>query len=91
MRTTISLDDRLAEQMRRATEARVICVSAFITKTLDGPLKRRELSKPPPLRLLPVQGVHAYPRALDAQHEGSPSPPASKRRRPNPLKERPFC
>ena len=76
MRTTISLDDQLAKQVRRAAEARGISVSAFIAKTLDDALKRRERSEPPPFRLVTVRGVHARagvdldrPRALDAQDD----------------------
>ena len=59
MRTTISLDDQLAKQVRRAAEARGISVSAFISRTLDDALKRRETSEPPPFRLVTVRGVHA--------------------------------
>ena len=76
MRTTISLDDQLAKQVRRAAEARGISVSAFIAKTLDDALKRRERSEPPPFRLVTVRGVNARPgvdldrpRALDAQDD----------------------
>ncbi|MDE0197361.1 MAG: ribbon-helix-helix domain-containing protein [Caldilineaceae bacterium] len=76
MRTTISLDDQLAKQVRRAAEARGISVSAFIAKTLDDALKRRERSEPPPFRLVTVRGVHARagvdldrPRALDVQDD----------------------
>ena len=76
MRTTISLDDQLAKQVRRAAEARGISVSAFIAKTLDDALKRRETSGPPPFRLVTVRGVHVRPgvdldrpRALDAQDD----------------------
>ena len=76
MRTTISLDDRLAKQVRRAAEARGISVSAFIAKTLDDALKRREPTEFPPFRLVTVRGVHARPgvdldrpRALDAQDD----------------------
>ena len=76
MRTTISLDDQLAKQVRRAAEARGLSVSAFIAKTLDDALKRREPSEPPPFRLVTVRGVHARPgvdldrpRALDAQDD----------------------
>ena len=76
MRTTISLDDQLAKQVRRAAEACGISVSAFIAKTLDDALKRRETSEPPPFRLVTVRGVHARPgvdldrpRALDAQDD----------------------
>jgi len=75
MRTTISLDDRLAEQVRRAAAARGMSVSAFIAKTLDDALKRREPPEPP-FRLVTVRGVRARPgvaldrpRALDAQDD----------------------
>ena len=76
MRTTISLDDQLAKQVRRAAEARGVSVSAFISKTLNDALKRREPSEPPPFRLITVRGVHARPgidldrpRALDSQDD----------------------
>ena len=76
MRTTISLDDRLAEQVRRAAAARGMSVSAFIAKTLDDALKHREPAEPPPFRLVTVRGVRARPgvdldrpRALDAQDD----------------------
>ena len=76
MRTTISIDDQLAKQVRRAAEARGISVSAFISKTLDDALKRREPSEPPPFQLVTVRGVHPRPgvdldqtRALDAQDD----------------------
>lgn len=75
-RTTISLDDRLAKQVRREAEARGISMSAFIARTLDDALKRREPSEPPPFRLVTVSGVRARPgvdldrtRALDAQED----------------------
>ena len=75
-RTSISLDDRLAKQVRREAEARGISMSAFISRTLDDALKRREPSEPPPFRLVTVSGVHARPgvdldrtRALDAQED----------------------
>ena len=76
MRTTISLDDQLAKQVRRAAEARGISVSAFIARTLDDALKRRDKPEPPPFQLVTVRGVHArfgvdldHPRALDAQDD----------------------
>ena len=76
MRTTISLDDQLAKQVRRAAETRGLSVTAFIAKTLDDALKRREPSEPPPFRLVTVRGVHPCPgidldrpRALDAQDD----------------------
>jgi len=76
MRTTISLDARLAEQVRRAAAARGMSVSAFIAETLDDALRRREPTEPPPFRLVTVGGVRARPdvaldrpRALDAQDD----------------------
>lgn len=76
MRTTISLDDRLAKQVRRAAAARGISVSAFIAKTLDDALKRGEPAEPRPFRLVTVRGARARPdvdldrpRALDAQDD----------------------
>ncbi len=62
MRATIFLDDRLAKQVRRAAKARRISVSAFIAKTLDDALKRREPTEPPPFHLVTVSGVHPRPR-----------------------------
>ena len=61
MRTTISLDDQLAKQVRRAAKARGISVSAFIAKTLDDALKRSEKSEPPPFQLVTVSDVHPRP------------------------------
>ena len=76
MRTTISLDDQLAKQVRRAAEARGISMSAFISRTLDDALKRREPSEQPPFQLVTVRGVHPRlgvdldrPRTLDAQDD----------------------
>ena len=76
MRTTITLDNRLARQVRREADARGISVSAFIARTLDDALKRRETSDPPPFVLVTARGVHARPgvdldrpRALDAQDD----------------------
>ncbi len=76
MRTTVSLDDQLAKQVRRAAKARGLSVSAFIAKTLDDALKRREKPEPPPFRLVTVRGVHPRPgvdldrpRLLDVQED----------------------
>ena len=78
MRTTISLDDQLAKQVRNAAAARGISVSAFIARTLDDALKRRETSEPPSFHLVTVRGVHPRsgvdldrPRALDALDDES--------------------
>ena len=76
MRTTISLDDQLAKQVRRAAETRGLSMSAFIAKTLDDAMKRREPSRPPPFRLVTVRGVQPRPgvnldrpRALEVQDD----------------------
>lgn len=76
MRTTISLEDRLAKQVRSEAEARGISMSAFIARTLDDALKRREPSEQLPFRLVTVRGVQVMPgidldrpRALDAQED----------------------
>ena len=76
MRTTISLDDRLAKQVRRAAAERGVSVSAFIADTLDDALKRREPSEPPPFRLVTARGSRPRagvdldrPRTLEAQDD----------------------
>ena len=57
MRTTISLEDRLAMQVRREAAARGVSVSAFIARTLDDALKRRTRGEPTrPFRLITVGG-----------------------------------
>lgn len=57
VRTTISLDDRLATQVRREAAARGVSMSAFIARTLDDALKRRAPAEPPkPFRLITVGG-----------------------------------
>ena len=61
MRTTVSLDDRLAKQVRQEAASRGMSVSAFISRTLDDALKRREPSEQPPFRLVTVRGVHLRP------------------------------
>ena len=76
MRTTISLDDQLAKQVRRAAEARGLSVSAFIARTLDDALKCGETLEPLPFHLVTVRGVHPRPgvdldrpRALEARDD----------------------
>ena len=61
MRTTISLDDQHAKRVRRAAEARGLSLSAFIAKTLDDALNRREPSEPPLFQLVTVPGIHPRP------------------------------
>ncbi len=56
MRTTISLDDGLAMQVRRAAARRGVSLSRFIADTLDDALKGREPDPPRPFRLVTVGG-----------------------------------
>ena len=56
LRTTISLDGQLAIKVRRAAAEQGLSVSAFIARTLDDVLKRREPSDQPPFRLVTVLG-----------------------------------
>lgn len=56
MRTTISLDDRLAEAVRRRAAATGTSVSAFIARILDDSLKRVERPPERPFRLVTVGG-----------------------------------
>ena len=56
MRITISLDDRLARRVRREAAAQGLSVSAFIGKTLDDAIKRREPTMDRPFRLITVGG-----------------------------------
>lgn len=85
MRTTISLDDQLAKQVRRAATARGISVSAFIAGVLGDVLKRPEPSESPPFRLVTVSGVRPRPgaaldrpRDLDAEDDETRFAPRSE-------------
>ena len=76
MRTTVSLDDQLAKQVRQEAASHGMSVSAFISRTLNDALKRREPSEPPPFRLVTVRGVRPRPsvdldrpRALDSEDD----------------------
>ena len=77
MRTTISLDDRLAARVRRAAAVRGISVSGFIAQTLNDVLTRPEPAAPPkPFRLVSVAGGGPRsgidldrPRALDVRDD----------------------
>ena len=60
MRTTISLEDQLASQVRREA-ARGMSVSAFIAATLSDALKRREPAEQRPFELLTARGVRPLP------------------------------
>lgn len=61
MRTTISLDDRLAAEIRRRAAAEGSSVSAFIARILDDALKQHEPRPTPPFRLVTVGGEGVYP------------------------------
>lgn len=72
MRMTISLDDQLAKQVRREAATRGVSMSAFISMTLSGALRRRE-PESPPFQLVTVSGGRPRPgialdrpRALEA-------------------------
>ena len=62
MRTTISLDDRLAKQVRREAAATGVSVSAFIASILDDALKSLAAAESPkPFRLIAVGGSVPQP------------------------------
>ena len=76
MRTTISLDDQLAKQVRRAADASGLSVSAFIAQILNDAIKHRNPPETPPFQLVTVRGVRPRPgvdldspRVLDAQDD----------------------
>jgi predicted DNA binding CopG/RHH family protein len=52
MRTTISLDERLAEQVKQRAASQGLSVSAFIAKTLNDALRRPARKPAPPFRLV---------------------------------------
>jgi hypothetical protein len=61
MRTTISLDERLAEQVKRKAAREGLSVSAFIARTLDDALKRPSPKRERPFRLVTVSGGGLQP------------------------------
>ena len=71
MRTTISLDDRIFEAVKRRAAAEGRSVSAYIAAVLDDAVKRD--SPPPearPFRLVSVGGGGPYPEIdLDRARE----------------------
>jgi len=54
MRTTISLEDRLARQVRRRAKEAGLSVSAFIAQVLDDRLKERGEPVARPFKLVTV-------------------------------------
>ena len=61
MRTTISMEDRLAEEVRREATTRGLSVSAFIARIVDDALKRPEPTHVKPFRLITVGGEGPRP------------------------------
>lgn len=56
VRLTISMDDRLAEDVRREAKARGLSLSAFIARIVDDALTRPEPGRAKPFRLITVGG-----------------------------------
>jgi len=81
MRTTISLDSRLAAQVRREAAARGVSVSAFLAATLDDAIMRQTTAaEARPFRLITVGGDGPRPgidldrpRAIETEDAGTPS------------------
>jgi hypothetical protein len=61
MRTTISLEERLSERVKRRAASEGLSLSAFIAKTLDDALKRAAPPAAPPFRLVTVKGGGLQP------------------------------
>ena len=72
MKTTIRLDDQLARRVRRAAAEQGLSMNAFVAKSLEDALTRREIPDQPPFRLITVRGCPLRrgvdldrPRSLD--------------------------
>lgn len=61
MRTSISLDDRLAERVRRRAADEGLSVSSFIARVLDDALKRKPTKTAPAFRLITAGRGGTYP------------------------------
>lgn len=61
MRTSISIDDRLFDQVRGKARKEGVSVSAWIARVVDDALKRAEASKPPPFKLVTVGEGGVFP------------------------------
>ena len=73
MRLTFSVDNQLASRVNRAAAEEGLSVNAFIAKTQDDALIRRDLSRQQPFRLVtalggkPRRGVDLdRPRSIDS-------------------------
>ena len=76
MRTTISLNEHLSNQVRRAAAAEELSVSAFISKVLNDVLKQRVPPESPVFTLVTTPGVRVRPgvdldrpRSVDAEDD----------------------
>ena len=71
MRTTISLDDRIFETVKRRAAAEGRSVSAYIASVLDDAIKREvSPAQERPFRLVSVGGGGPYPQVdLDRPRE----------------------
>jgi hypothetical protein len=67
MRTTISLDERLADQVKRRAAHEGLSVSAFIARTLNDALRRPAPRPSRPFRLVTVTGEGLQP-GIDLDH-----------------------
>lgn len=61
MRTSISLDDRLFEQVKERAREERSSVSAWIARVVDDALKARPAAPVRPFRLVTVRGEGARP------------------------------
>lgn len=61
MRTTISIDDRLGERVKRVAAREGLSVSAYIARVLDDALKRNEPRSVPAFRLVTAGEGGAFP------------------------------
>lgn len=61
MRTTISLNEHLSKQVRRAAALQKLSMSAFIAEVLDDALKQRAPTGPPAFRLVTTSGTRVRP------------------------------
>ena len=61
MRTTISMEDRLAREVRREASLRGLSVSGLIARLVDDGLRRAEPTEIAPFRLITVGGEGPRP------------------------------
>ena len=61
MRTTISIDDRLGDRVKRMAAREGMSVSAYIARVLDDALKRSDPRPTPAFRLVTVGEGGVFP------------------------------